>query len=203
MSSTMPAVCGRSSLTSVPHLPRFANFHGLPKSDLFARCTKLYSTSPLYSLPLCFVSSGFGSKRSTWLGPPCMNSEIIAFAFGAKCGFFAARLGGGFSPGLAGPSAARSPSRCSKCASAKNPTPAEVRDRNARRVAGNSIDIEELVRGEKLLAEVSERGEFGVLRLAGQCFLLILEEPHREPQFVEVWLAEVDAQPRLPDPLIQ
>src|SRR5688572_9061281 len=93
-----------------------------------------------------------------------MNSEIIAFALGAKCGCRAARLAGKFSPGLPGPSAASSPSRWSKCAIAKNPTPPAVWERNARRVAGNSIDIEELVRGQQLLAEVRQRGEFGVFR---------------------------------------
>jgi len=47
MSSTMPAVCGNSSDTSVPERPCAANFHGLPKSFLVARFTKLYWTSPL------------------------------------------------------------------------------------------------------------------------------------------------------------
>ena len=46
---------------------------------------------PGNGLPSSSVSSGLGSSRSTWLGPPCMNSEIIAFAFGAKCGFFGVR----------------------------------------------------------------------------------------------------------------
>ncbi len=37
----MPAVAGSSSETSVPQAPCRANFHGLPKSFLFARLTKL------------------------------------------------------------------------------------------------------------------------------------------------------------------
>ena len=41
MSSTIPAVCGSSSETSVPHWPCLANFHGLPNSFLLARLTKL------------------------------------------------------------------------------------------------------------------------------------------------------------------
>ena len=33
--------------------------------------------------PASFSSSGFGSKRSMWLGPPSMNSQMTAFARGA------------------------------------------------------------------------------------------------------------------------
>ena len=36
MSSTIPAVSGSSSETSVPHWPWWANLHGLPKSFLLA-----------------------------------------------------------------------------------------------------------------------------------------------------------------------
>src|SRR5687768_7374606 len=52
--------------------------------------------------PAYLIRSGFGSNRSTWLGPPCMNSQITRLARGAKCGsagargFFAAALA--FSP---------------------------------------------------------------------------------------------------------
>ena len=35
-------------------------------------------------------SSGFGSKVSTWLGPPCMNSEMTRFAVAGKGGAFGA-----------------------------------------------------------------------------------------------------------------
>src|SRR5690349_5500551 len=105
-----------------------------------------------------------------------MNSEIIAFALGAKCGFFGARLGGGFSPGLAGPSAARRPSRDSRCASARSPTPPAVFDRNARRVAGRSIDIQELVRSEELLAQVGEGDQIGVLEVGAEDQRLLPEE---------------------------
>src|SRR5688572_8991944 len=125
-----------------------------------------------------------------------MNSEIIAFAFGAKCGLRGLRLAGGFSPGLAGPSAASRPSRWSRCASAQNPTPAAVCDRNARRVAGNSIDIEELVGREQLLAEVGERGKFGVLRLALERGGLRREEGDGELPFVGGGRAEVREPPR-------
>ena len=86
MSSTMPAVSGRSSETSVPHCPCLANFQGVPNSFLLARLTKLNTTSPSYSVPFRFDNSGLGSSKSTCDGPPCMNSEIMAFALGAKCG---------------------------------------------------------------------------------------------------------------------
>jgi len=36
--------------------------------------------------PAYLVSAGFGSNKSMWLGPPCMNNQITRFAFGAKCG---------------------------------------------------------------------------------------------------------------------
>ena len=41
-------------------------------------------------LASAFASSGFQSKVSRWLGPPCMNMKITRFAFGAKCEGFGA-----------------------------------------------------------------------------------------------------------------
>jgi hypothetical protein len=82
--STIPAVHGSSSDTAVPHWPCLANLNGLANSFLLARLTKLKPKSPGASLPWPLVSSGLGSSRSTCDGPPCMNSEIIAFAFGTK-----------------------------------------------------------------------------------------------------------------------
>ena len=98
-------------------------------------------TSPPYSVPWCFVSSGLGSSRSTCDGPPCMNSEIIAFAFGAKCGLRGSEVQrAGSRPAWPAVSAASRPSRWSRCARAKAPTPNAVFDRNARRsrIAGQS-----------------------------------------------------------------
>ncbi len=43
-------------------------------------------------LPSYLSSAGFGSKVSTWLGPPSMNSTMTDLALGAKCGFFARRI---------------------------------------------------------------------------------------------------------------
>src|SRR5205085_8133238 len=41
-------------------------------------------------LPSSLVSSGFGSNRSTWLGPPSMNRKMTDFAVGVWWGFFGA-----------------------------------------------------------------------------------------------------------------
>ena len=38
-------------------------------------------------LPCHFCSSGLGSNRSIWLGPPSMNRKITFFALAGKCGF--------------------------------------------------------------------------------------------------------------------
>ena len=38
-------------------------------------------------LPAYFVSIGFGSKLSTWLTPPFMNSQMTLLALGGKCGW--------------------------------------------------------------------------------------------------------------------
>src|SRR4051794_30745262 len=97
-----------------------------------------------------------------------MNSEIIAFAFGAKCGLRASRLSGRFSAGLLGSAASRR-SRCSRCASAKAPMPKAELFRTSRRVGAMlSVHIEELVGGEELLTQVRQRHQLGVglLRLA-------------------------------------
>ena len=36
--------------------------------------------------PSCLASIGLGSRRSTWLGPPCMKSWMTAFARAGACG---------------------------------------------------------------------------------------------------------------------
>ena len=53
---------------------------GLPKSLALASAALSYLMSPGKVLPSRRASSGLGSNRSIWLGPPCMNSEIIALA---------------------------------------------------------------------------------------------------------------------------
>ena len=60
-------------------------------------------------LPCHFCSSGLGSNRSIWLGPPSMNRKMTFFALGAKCGFLGASGFGASAP-------------CSKSASAIVPS---------------------------------------------------------------------------------
>src|SRR5579863_5305590 len=91
MSSTILAVCGNSSDSSVPQWPCFAKRNGLPINFLLAALTKLKVTSPEYSVPLYFVNNGLGSVRSMCGGPPCMKSEIIARACGGQAGCFGLR----------------------------------------------------------------------------------------------------------------
>src|SRR5207245_6383681 len=40
--------------------------------------------------PFNSTSFGLGSKRSRWLGPPSMKSQITDLALGSWCGFFGA-----------------------------------------------------------------------------------------------------------------
>ena len=77
-------------------------------------------------LPLHFCRPGFGSKRSSWLGPPSMNMKMTFFAFGGKCGLRGAS-------GLTSAAAAR-PSCCINCASAAMPMPPAHCSKKLRRV---------------------------------------------------------------------
>ena len=102
-------------------------------------------------------SSGLGSSRSTCDGPPCMNSEIIAFAFGAKCGGRALRSSGRFSPGFFGdvgeqPVLAQQVGQGDR-ADAEGGVRQERRGGSER---AGSVHIEELVGSEELLAEVGQ-----------------------------------------------
>src|SRR5437763_9218490 len=95
-----------------------------------------------------------------------MNSEIIAFALGAKWGARGLRSSGRFSPGLPGASA-RSRSSRSRWASANAPIPNADRARNSRRERGGSVHIQELVGIQELLTKARQRGQLGV-GLAGR-----------------------------------
>ena len=78
------AVCGNRSDISIPDEPRGANFQGQPSTFELASAALSYLISPGNFWPSNLFSSGFGSNKSMWLGPPCMNSEIIAVARGLK-----------------------------------------------------------------------------------------------------------------------
>ena len=75
----------------MPHSPCLRNFQGLPSSFALASPALSYLMSPVKFLPSFRASSGLGSNRSRWLGPPCMNSEIIARARGGRGGAFGFR----------------------------------------------------------------------------------------------------------------
>ena len=78
-SSTTPAVWGSSSLTGAPHLPCVANLNAEPASgsDAWKALMPVSRWPPRTdsgkSWPCRLASSGFGSNRSSWLGPPAMN----------------------------------------------------------------------------------------------------------------------------------
>src|SRR4029079_3186279 len=82
-SSTCFATLGYFSQTHAPDWPYclklkgdFINGPGFPlKTSMSMRC------------PSRLVSSGLGSKRSTDLGAPSMNSQIFDFALGGYCGW--------------------------------------------------------------------------------------------------------------------
>ncbi len=85
-SSTISERPGNSSEIGVPQSPCCRNFHGLPSTRELAWAALSYLIVPGNCWPSSRVNSGLGSIRSTWLGPPCMNIEIIAVARGVLRG---------------------------------------------------------------------------------------------------------------------
>ena len=81
---------GSNSVDSMPDWPVLAELPGAAE-DLGTRLGRVVVLDGAGErLAVERVSSGFGSSRSMWLGPPCMNREIIALARGAgarSCGF--------------------------------------------------------------------------------------------------------------------
>ena len=73
----------------MPHSPCLRNFQGLANTvsvlGLLAM-SLLRFNPPGNCLPSSLSSSGLGSQRSMWLGPPCIQSEIMAVARGSRCG---------------------------------------------------------------------------------------------------------------------
>src|SRR5262245_22342872 len=89
-------------------------------------------------LPPYLVSIGFGSKLSTWLTPPFMNSQMTLLALGGKCG---RPSGGDHSPSRP------QPSRCSMAPRAREAKP----DRTARRVGTKPFGVS---RGSNISGEL-------------------------------------------------
>src|SRR5262245_29034922 len=78
-------------------------------------------------LPAYWLRAGLGSKLSTWLVPPTMNSQMTLLALGGKCGL---PSGGDQRPS----SAHTTPSRASMAPRARPVKPMPTSARNARRV---------------------------------------------------------------------
>ena len=128
-----------------------------------------------------------------------MNSEIIAFAFGAKCG---AR---GVQARAAGSRRAWPARRRRAARRAGAGAPARRSRRRSGR-AGQEVAAAREARVNRhrgtrsrpeLLAEVGQRGEFGVLRLPAQGGGLRLEEGGADAQLVRGRRAQVGELPRL------
>src|SRR5579872_4765280 len=101
-----------------------------------------------------------------------MNSEIIAFALGAKCGLRGLRSSGRFSPGLL--TSASSPSCFSRWASANVPMPKADCARYARLEMRGSVDMQKLVGTEQLLAETGHGSQLVIRLVVGFTKLLDL-----------------------------
>src|SRR5438067_2251988 len=122
----------------MPDWPCFLNWNGLGINGPGWPCRTTMSpaTLPSSGWPAYFASAGLGSKVSTWLTPPLMNSEMTAVARGLKCGDFGAY---GLNPiGFAAHAPASAPADSSwswfnRYASARPLTPPPERNRKSRR----------------------------------------------------------------------
>ena len=131
-SSAIPAKCGKSSLTSIPHLPARLNSQGEP-NRLPVAVRSSFGFANGSGLPFSARRRGFGSNVSTWLGPPLINKKMTRFARAGKWGAFGAS-------GLDVACAACAPSAPSKPCSANAPKPAPaLRSRSRLDVGINSI----------------------------------------------------------------
>ena len=113
MSSATSPRCGQQLAQLHAALRRACwNFHGLAKTlELaWAALSYLIVAGERLAVELRF-SSGLGSNRSRWLGPPCMNSEIIARRRGGLGGALGLRSKAGRSSRGWRRSAAWAPSR--------------------------------------------------------------------------------------------
>src|SRR5215831_14073433 len=129
MSSTRVARCGSRSETSRPDWPCLENLRVLARSGVSPLVNWLTGLPKLSGsgLPCHLARSGFGSNRSTWLGPPTMNVKITDLALASWCGFLAAS-------GLPVTFSLPYPSRASSQESASDPKPPPARTRKSRRV---------------------------------------------------------------------
>src|SRR5258705_9339306 len=127
-------ILGNKSLTSMPLWPYFLNLNGDGNAAPVLRSVLMYS--PGKGLPVYFSREGFGSKLSTWEGPPLRKKWTTRLALPGKGGalgdsgltFAAARA-----PGT---SKFVSPNNAAKLTA---PIPIPHRDRKFRRVRNKSF----------------------------------------------------------------
>src|SRR5260370_5144506 len=93
MSSAQVAILGIRSENSIPHAPCLEKTRGV--AMILAIFLKLSVSEPCIDSgtdwPFHFFKAGLFSNRSSWLGPPDMNSQMTLLALGAKCGGLGAR----------------------------------------------------------------------------------------------------------------
>src|SRR2546430_2735479 len=86
MSSTCCASVGYQSDTQMPLLPCClkVRFDGISELEAVPIAVIGRPNDSGIGWPASLSSSGLGSKRSRWLGPPSMKSQMTDLAFGAK-----------------------------------------------------------------------------------------------------------------------
>src|SRR5579863_5741457 len=88
ISSTCCAISGYQSETQMPDCPYCLNVRLVPISELLLVPMAVMTLPKDAGMgwPLSSLSFGLGSKRSTWLGPPSMKSQMTDLALGGWCG---------------------------------------------------------------------------------------------------------------------
>src|SRR5581483_6530591 len=93
MSSAQDAMLGMKSENSIPDWPAGLKTRGLASTaavGLVNASFMFFVMSAGSGLPFHFASSGFGSYRSSWLGPPSTNMKMTFLALAGSGGFFGA-----------------------------------------------------------------------------------------------------------------
>jgi hypothetical protein len=136
ISSTIFAVWGRHSESSIPAAPCLRNSNGVPRIAPGRFMIASTFDGPVYFCPLSRLSTGLGSKRSIWLGPPFWKRQITRSARA------------GIRHGAAVPPAAEATARSarSRSAAASIPVmPMAERPRNTRRLSRSTWVVSMIV----------------------------------------------------------
>ena len=134
MSSTIPAVSGRSSETSVPHCPCLANFHGSAEQLLARAVDEAEHDVAVVLGAVSFRQFGLRVEQVDMRRTAVHEQRDHRLRLGSEVRRRALRSSGRFSPGFFTTSAS-APSWRSKWARAIAPTPKAVPARNSRRLA--------------------------------------------------------------------